>query len=91
MPNQVRALVVLDGEGEQLQGPAGGPATVKARAETANGTFTALENIIAPWQGPARLLGMFNPASMERFFEGTAKLPPRPAGAGRPGRTRPTA
>ncbi len=40
MPNQVRAFVVLDGEGEQLQGPAGGPATIKARAETINGTFT---------------------------------------------------
>jgi len=38
VPNQVRAFVVLDGEGEQLQGPAGGPATIKARAETTNGT-----------------------------------------------------
>jgi hypothetical protein len=39
VPNQVGAFVVLDGEGEQLQGPAGGPATIKARAETINGTF----------------------------------------------------
>ena len=130
MPNYLRAFVVLDGEGEKLQGPAGGPATIKARAETTNGTFTALENVIAPQQGPpehihiredeiyyildgqlrfkvdqelldaptgslvfiprgtphcfqntgqdpARLV-MFTPAGMERFFEGTAKLPPGP-------------
>ncbi len=131
MASQVRAFVVLDGEGQKIQGPAGGPATIKARAETTNGTFTALENIVAPNQGPpehihvredeiyyilagqirfkvdqefldaptgslvfiprgtahcfqnvgqdpARLLVMFTPAGMERFFEGTARLPPRP-------------
>jgi mannose-6-phosphate isomerase-like protein (cupin superfamily) len=123
--------VVLPGEGETLRGPAGGPATIKARAETTNGTFTALESIIAPGQGPplhihvredeiyymidgrvrflagdrffdaptgafmfiprgtahcfqnvgdrpARLLVMFTPAGMERFFEGTGRLPDGP-------------
>lgn len=131
MPHHVRAFVVLDGEGEHLRGPAGGPATLKARAETTNGAFTALENIIAPNEGPpehihvredemyyvleghlrfkvdgefldapsrsfifiprgtphtfqnigpepARLLVMFTPAGMERFFEGVAALPPGP-------------
>jgi hypothetical protein len=52
VPNHLRAFVVLDGEGEKLQGPAGGPATIKARAETTNGTFTAIENVIAHQQGP---------------------------------------
>jgi mannose-6-phosphate isomerase-like protein (cupin superfamily) len=131
MPNRVSAFVVLDGDGEQIRGPAGGPTTIKARAETTNGTLTALENIIAPEQGPplhfhvredeayyildgylrfkvdeqfldaptgafvfiprgmphcfqnvgttpARILVLFTPAGMERFFEGQAKLPPGP-------------
>jgi len=131
MPNRVSAFVVLDGDGEKIHGPAGGPTTIKARAETTNGTFTALENIVAPRQGPplhihvredeiyyilsgdlrfkadeetldaptgsfvfiprgtphcfrnigddpARILVMFTPAGMERFFEGHAELPPGP-------------
>lgn len=121
--------MVLDGEGETLPGPVGGPALIKARAETTNGTFTALENTVPPGQGPpehihvredeiyfiregrlefvvegrtldapegalvfiprghahrfsnpgdvpARILVMFTPAGMERFFEGHAELPP---------------
>jgi mannose-6-phosphate isomerase-like protein (cupin superfamily) len=129
----VNPFVVLPGEGETIRGPVGGPTTFKARAETTNGTFTALENVIPPMQGPplhlhvredemwyvldghvrfkaddrmfdaptrsfmfiprgtphcfqnvsattpARLLVMFTPAGMERFFEGVAQLPPGPA------------
>jgi len=127
----VTPFVVLPGEGETVRGPAGGPTTFKARAETTGGTVTALENIVAPDQGsvlhlhiredemfyvlegllhfragestfdaptgslvfvprgtphqlrnigddPARLLVMFTPAGMERFFEGQAALPPGP-------------
>ena len=128
MAGPVSAFVVLPGEGHTIQGPVGGPAIFKARAETTNGTFTALENVIPPLQGPplhihvredemyyvldgrvrfkaddrmfeaptgsfmfiprgtphcfqnvgdaaARLLVMFTPAGMERFFEGVAELP----------------
>jgi len=45
-------FVVIPGAGETLRGPAGGPARILARAETTNGGFTALENVIAPRQGP---------------------------------------
>jgi len=135
MARPVRPFVVLAGEGETVRGPAGGPSTFKARAETTNGTFTALENTIGPKEGPplhihvredemyhvldghfrfkaddlmldapkgsfvfiprgtphcfqnvgdapGRLLVMFAPAGMERFFEGVAKLPPGPIDPG---------
>jgi mannose-6-phosphate isomerase-like protein (cupin superfamily) len=131
MAGPVHPFVVAPGAGETIRGPAGGPATFKARAETTNGTFTALENIIAPGQGPplhihiredemyyilgghlrfkaddqffdapagsfmfiprgtphcfqnvgpdpAKMLVMFTPAGMERFFEGQAALPAGP-------------
>jgi mannose-6-phosphate isomerase-like protein (cupin superfamily) len=124
-------FVVLSGEGQMLRGPAGGPARILARAETTNGGFTALDNVIAPQHGPpehihlredemyyvlegtvrfkaagryfeappgafmfiprgtphcfqnvgeepARLLVMFAPRGMERFFEGQAGMPPGP-------------
>jgi mannose-6-phosphate isomerase-like protein (cupin superfamily) len=45
-------FVIQPGEGETMRGPAGGEATFKARAESTNGTFTALENVVAPRQGP---------------------------------------
>lgn len=48
----VKPFVILPGEGEEIRGPVGGPTTFKARAETTNGTFTALENVIPPRQGP---------------------------------------
>ena len=123
--------VLLADEGEQMPGPAGGPLTLKARAETTNGSVTAFENIVAPGQGPglhlhvredemyyvlggelvfqtgerrfdaptgafvfiprgtphcfanlthdpARILVLFTPAGMERFFEAHAALPPGP-------------
>ncbi|HEY6377928.1 MAG TPA: cupin domain-containing protein [Candidatus Dormibacteraeota bacterium] len=131
MTGRVSPFVILPGEGTTIRGPVGGPTTFKARAETTNGTFTALENVIPPLQGPplhlhvredemwyvldgrvrfkadgrmfdapmgsfmfiprgtthcfqnvgdtpARLLVMFTPAGMERFFEGLAELLPGP-------------
>jgi mannose-6-phosphate isomerase-like protein (cupin superfamily) len=127
----VEPFVVTPGGGAQLRGPAGGPARILSRAETTDGRFTAIENVISPQQGPplhvhhdademyfvleghirfkaaerlfeapagsfmfiprdtphtfqntgagaARLLVMFAPAGMERFFEGLAALPPGP-------------
>jgi quercetin dioxygenase-like cupin family protein len=105
--------------------------TIKARAETTSGSFSALENVVPPKEGPplhlhrhedemyyvldgelrfklagtlhdapagsfvfipkgtphcfqnvgdapARILVMFTPAGMERFFEDQAALPPGP-------------
>lgn len=132
----MRPFVIAADEGEALQGPAGGPALVKARTETTNGAVTVVENVIGVGQGPprhlhlredelfyvleghirieagdevldapagslsfiprgvphvfqnvgdrpARLLVVFTPAGMERFFEGMAALapdePPDPA------------
>lgn len=130
MPS-VRPFVIPAGGGESLRGPAGGPALIKARAETTNGTVTVIENVIGVGQGPprhlhvredevfyvleghirieagdttldapagslafiprnvphvfqcvgdvpARLLVVFTPAGMERFFEGAAALPEGP-------------
>lgn len=130
-----RPFVVAPGEGERLRGPAGGPAVIKARAETTAGRITVIDNVIGVGQGPprhlhrledelfyvlegeirveagdevldapqgalvfiprgvphvfqavgdapARLLVIFAPAGMERFFEGVAALqdgPPDPA------------
>jgi len=45
-------IVVGPGEGATVQGPAGGPLTFKARGEQTGGTLTALENVIAPGDGP---------------------------------------
>ena len=45
-------LVVGPREGVTIRGPAGGPLTVKVRGEQTNGTLTALENVIAPNDGP---------------------------------------
>jgi quercetin dioxygenase-like cupin family protein len=124
-------FVVRRDEGRILQGPVGGPARILARAETTDGTLTAIENEVAPMQGPpehvheredemylvlegtirskadgryfevpagsfmfiprgtphcfqnvadapARIMVMFAPAGMERFFEGHAQLPAGP-------------
>lgn len=126
-----RPFVIPPGGGDALQGPAGGPALIKARAETTNGVLTVLENVVGIGQGPprhlhlledelfyvleghlrieagdevldapagslsfvprgvphifqnvgdvpARLLVVFTPAGMERFFEGVAALPDGP-------------
>jgi len=131
MSGGAEPFVVLPSEGEVIRGPVGGPARILAPAETTDGAFTALENVIAPDEGPpehvhvredemydvregtirfkagsrsfeappgsfvfiprgtphcflnvggvpARLLVMFAPAGMERFFERHAALPPGP-------------
>lgn len=112
--------------------PPADPTTFKAGADTTGGSFTALENVVAPGQGPplhlhvredemyyildgvlrvragectfdaptgsfvfiprgtphhfqnikddpARVLVMFTPGGMERFFEGYADMPTGPA------------
>ena len=46
------ALIVGPGAGATIEGPVGGALTFKARGEQTNGTFTALENVIPPRQGP---------------------------------------
>jgi quercetin dioxygenase-like cupin family protein len=121
-------VVRRPGEDTTIEGPVGGPLTFKVRGEQTNGTFTALENVIPPRQGPplhthasedeawyvlegelrfkldgqvraapagtfvfvprgtphcfqnvadtpARILVMFTPAGMERFFDEFASLP----------------
>lgn len=52
MPEVARPLVLGPGEGETMQGPAGGPLTFKARSAQTNGAFTLFENVIAPGDGP---------------------------------------
>lgn len=47
-----QAVVLGDGEGTTIQGPAGGPLTFKVRGHQSGGALTALENIIAPGDGP---------------------------------------
>jgi quercetin dioxygenase-like cupin family protein len=123
------------GEGATVQGPAGGPLTFKVRGEGTGGRLTALENVVAPgdgpplhrhaaedeaWyvlegelrfrlgdetadapagtfvfvprgtphgfvnagEGPARILVLFTPAGMERFFDRFAELPAGPPDPG---------
>src|SRR6266487_2466187 len=45
-------IVVPPGEGSSIQGPAGGLLTFKARAAQTGGRLTAIENVIAPLDGP---------------------------------------
>jgi quercetin dioxygenase-like cupin family protein len=124
-------IAVGPGEGTTIEGPAGGPLTFKARGEQTGGTLTALENVIAPGDGPplhvhaaedeswyvlegqlrfrlggeiadapagsfvfvprgtphcfrnvgerpARILVLFTPSGMERFFDRFAALPAGP-------------
>jgi quercetin dioxygenase-like cupin family protein len=52
MADKAAALVVGPSEGATIEGPVGGPLTFKARGEQTNGTFTALENVVAAGQGP---------------------------------------
>ena len=127
MADRGAALVVGPNAGATIEGPVGGALTFKARGEQTKGTFTALENVIPPGQGPplhthvnedeawyvlegelrfkiagelraapagsfvfvprgtphcfqniggtpARILVMFTPAGMERFFDEFAGL-----------------
>ncbi len=121
--------MVLAEEGKAIRGPAGGPTLIKAHTATTGGSFTLVENVIGPKQGPprhvhrredemwyvlegnfrfiaddrifeapegafvfvprgtahcfqnledrpSRILVMFTPSGMERFFEEHALLPP---------------
>jgi len=121
-------VAVRPGEGSTIQGPVGGSLTFKVRGEQTNGVLTALENSIAPGEGPplhvhaeedeawyvlegelrfsldgesaaapagsfvfvprgsphcfqnvgdgpARILVLFTPSGMERFFDRFAELP----------------
>ena len=52
MVNQPRAFVVPAGGGTLVRGPAGGPAKIKARTETTNGSLTLLEVTLGPKEGP---------------------------------------
>jgi quercetin dioxygenase-like cupin family protein len=45
-------IVRRPGEGTTIEGPAGGPLTFKVRGEQTGGALTALENEIAPGDGP---------------------------------------
>jgi quercetin dioxygenase-like cupin family protein len=127
-------VIVRSGEGESIEGPAGGPLTFKVRGEQTDGALAAFENVIAPGDGPplhvhanedeawyvlegelrfrlgaetasapagsfvfvprgtphcfqnagekpARILVLFTPAGMERFFDRFATLPAFDAGA----------
>jgi quercetin dioxygenase-like cupin family protein len=124
----VRPIVRGPGEGTTIEGPAGGPLTFKLRGEESGGSLTAIENVIAPGDGPplhrhdnedeawyviagllrfrlgdelreapagtfvfvprhvphafqnvgeepARILVMFTPSGMERFFDSFAAMP----------------
>jgi quercetin dioxygenase-like cupin family protein len=131
IPDGPAPFAIGPGEGETVQGPAGGPLTFKARGEQTNGALTLFENVIAPgdgpplhthagedesWyvlegvlrfrlgdevasapagsfvfvprrtphcfqnvgEGPARIIVIFTPSGMERFFDRFATLPAGP-------------
>jgi len=131
MADSVKAFVVPSDGGTVVRGPAGGPTRIMAHTLNTAGTFTFLENVIAPGEGPprhvharedemwfvleghfrciaddnlfdapqgsfvfvprrtahclqnigdepGRVLVMFTPAGMERFFEAHAELPEGP-------------
>lgn len=48
----MKPFVTLPDEGRTMQGPAGGPLTMKALGDQTAGSTTALENVIAPGEGP---------------------------------------
>ncbi len=134
MPTPPAPVALGPGEGETVQGPAGGPLTFKLRGSQSGGSLLAFENVIAPgdgpprhvhsaedeaWyvlegdlrfelgaevavapagtfvfvprgtahcfqnagDGPARILVLFTPASMEPFFDRLSALPALDAGA----------
>jgi mannose-6-phosphate isomerase-like protein (cupin superfamily) len=131
MVTSVKAFLVRAGQGTVVRGPAGGPAAIKARTETTNGSLACLEVTVGPGEGPpahvhrredeawflldgrfrfladnelfeadpgsfvfvprgtrhcfqnledrpSRILVLFTPSGMERFFEEHAALPPGP-------------
>ncbi|MBA2701002.1 MAG: cupin domain-containing protein [Chloroflexi bacterium] len=52
MTDRPRAHVIAALEGTILRSPVGGTTILKARAETTGGSFTLLENLVPPHQGP---------------------------------------
>ena len=52
MATQPQPFAIGPGEGETVEGPAGGPLTFKVRGERSGGALLALENVIAPGDGP---------------------------------------
>jgi quercetin dioxygenase-like cupin family protein len=52
MLQEARPITLGPGEGNTIQGPAGGPLTFKVRGDQTDGSLTAFENIIAPKDGP---------------------------------------
>jgi quercetin dioxygenase-like cupin family protein len=47
-------LALGPGDGDTVQGPAGGPLTFKVRGAQSGGSLLAFENVIAPGDGPPR-------------------------------------
>lgn len=47
-----RPFALRPGEGATIEGPAGGPLTFKVRGEQSDGALLAIENVIAPGDGP---------------------------------------
>jgi quercetin dioxygenase-like cupin family protein len=52
MNTPAQAIVVGPGEGHTVQGPVGGPLTFKARGGETGGRLLAMENVVAPGEGP---------------------------------------
>jgi quercetin dioxygenase-like cupin family protein len=52
VPTHPQPFALGPGEGETVEGPAGGPLTFKLRGERSGGALLALENVIAPGDGP---------------------------------------
>jgi quercetin dioxygenase-like cupin family protein len=128
MSDPAKPVAVAPGQGPSIQGPVGGKLAFKVRGEQTNGSLTALENVVAPNDGPplhthdsedeawwiidghlrfqlgeevaeaptgtfvfvprgtphcfvnagttdARILVIFTPSGMERFFDRFAELP----------------
>jgi len=52
MTHETGYVVLREGEGTTVQGPAGGPLTVKVRGVQTGGSLTAFEHIVGPGDGP---------------------------------------
>lgn len=52
MTTGAAAFVVAPGDGVTLDGPVGGPLQLALRGSQTGGSVTALENIVAPGEGP---------------------------------------
>lgn len=50
--SETAAFVVQPGEAMQIRGPVGGPIDLALHGSRTGGRFTALENLVAPGQGP---------------------------------------